>query len=219
MCGAFKMAWLDHRSCGIKMIASMYVLLMACYGLFVLLERGIGFSAFYSLSWTVALMFGVNSFLVQEKERLERLYASLPLKDSEVVAGRYVYLFEHYFLACIFAYCVTGVCMVTSGAQAIMQQFLVGAGGALVVFSGIVGVQMPIFFKHGHSQGRVEAGLGFGIVGLPTSALGEWLYDQLTISGHVGTATWLFLGVCLLLCILIVVISYRVSVAFYRQHL
>ncbi|MEE0435186.1 MAG: ABC-2 transporter permease [Peptococcaceae bacterium] len=218
MRGAFKMARLDHRSCGIKMIAGMYAVLMAGLGLCVLLDD-IDFSAFYIPSWGVSMAFGFNSFLIQEKERLERLYASLPLKDSEVVAGRYVYLFEHYFWVCIFAYCVTGVCMAASGAQAIMQHLLIGAGGALVVFSGIVGVQMPIFFKHGHSQGRVAAALGFGVVGVPTSVLGEWFYDQLTISGHVGMGTWLFLGVCLLLCILIVVISYRVSLTAYRQHL
>ena len=88
MSGALKMARLDQYS--MKSPFGMYGTLLVV--LFLLSFTGLSpMSAAITTAWVMALHLPMI-FLVQEKDALERLYASLALSDCEVVVGRYLYI-------------------------------------------------------------------------------------------------------------------------------
>ena len=110
MNGVVKMAQLDNRSRSGKSILSVYVTLLFC--LLVISFGNLSFfNATYTVAWLMALCLQ-SIFAIQEKNGLERLYASLSLSDREVVAGRYLYFIGHFCVAMVFAGGLSVVLMV-----------------------------------------------------------------------------------------------------------
>ena len=87
---SLKMARLDYFTCKPNIIS--YFTLIPVTIIFSFMSTSSIFIFNFTAAWFIALM-STNIFVVQEKNELERLYASLSLTTQNIVAGRYIYTF------------------------------------------------------------------------------------------------------------------------------
>lgn len=85
---SLKMARLDYFTCKPNIIS--YFTLIPVTIIFSFMSTSSIFIFNFTAAWFIALM-STNIFVVQEKNELERLYASLSLTTQNIVAGRYIY--------------------------------------------------------------------------------------------------------------------------------
>ena len=96
---SLKMARLDYFTCKPNIIS--YFTLIPVTIIFSFMSTSSIFIFNFTAAWFIALM-STNIFVVQEKNELERLYASLSLTTQNIVAGRYIYTYATFLLAYIF---------------------------------------------------------------------------------------------------------------------
>lgn len=93
---SLKMARLDYFTCKPNIIS--YFTLIPVTIIFSFMSTSSIFIFNFTAAWFIALM-STNIFVVQEKNELERLYASLSLTTQNIVAGRYIYTYEYSYAA------------------------------------------------------------------------------------------------------------------------
>ena len=85
---SLKMARLDYFTCKPNIIS--YFTLIPVTIIFSFMSTSSIFIFNFTAAWFIALI-STNIFVFQEKNELERLYASLSLTTQNIVAGRYIY--------------------------------------------------------------------------------------------------------------------------------
>jgi len=167
-------------------------------------------------AWFIALQ-ASNIFAIQEKSNLERLYSSVSVGLTDIVLGRYVFMFLNYlvsFLAVIvlhfgFSLCRNNIVNV--------QDILIGFGLSFLIFSSITGIQMPLFFKMGYTKAKIWALFPFlivmGLVVIPSfiTVLSDFIQSVMVNQGTIITIS--IVAGCA-----IEFMSYRIAVIAYRKR-
>lgn len=160
MSGIVKMAWLDQRS--FRQTLSVYGTLLLV--LFILSFAGLSlFVSGVTASWLMALHL-MTIFAVQEKNGLERLYATLALSDREVVAGRYLFMFAHYALALGLAVLLALFVSLVQGVAVDGAQVCAGVAASVSLFTLLIAIQTPIYFTVGYSKGMIAGLVAYIVV-------------------------------------------------------
>jgi len=167
-------------------------------------------------AWFVALM-STTIFATQEKNNLNRLYGSLSLKLKDIVLGRYIFTVMSFVLSFIVAIVLFfGLALFQGNSFKLFDVFL-SFGVSLLIFSAIVGMQMPIFFKMGYIKARVWIFIPFaGVIGLVV--LFGVVKGLSGIIAFMRSNETLLIICCLLASCIIQYLSYRVSIIAYRKR-
>ncbi|MEE0435187.1 MAG: ABC-2 transporter permease [Peptococcaceae bacterium] len=214
MNGVIKMAWLDQRS--FRQTLSVYGTLLLV--LFMLSFAGLSlFVSGVTAAWLMALML-MGIFAVQEKNGLERLYATLALSDREVVAGRYLFMFVHYALALGLAMLLALFVSLVQGVAVDGAQVCAGVGASVFLFTLLVGIQTPIYFTVGYSKGMI-AGL-VAYVAVLLLAISTFFSDStLSMLQNLAQHPVVLLFVSFMASALMLGFSYRFSLKNYRDFM
>lgn len=214
MNGVIKMAWLDQRS--FRQTLSVYGTLLLV--LFMLSFAGLSFFVSgVTAAWLMALML-MGIFAVQEKNGLERLYATLALSDREVIAGRYLFMFVHYALALGLAMLLALFVSLMQGVAVDGAQVCAGVAASVFLYTLLIAIQTPIYFTVGYSKGMV-AGL-VAYVAVLFLAISTFFSDStLSMLQNLAQHPVLLLFVSFAASALMLGFSYRFSLKNYRDFM
>lgn len=213
MKGALKITKLDTFT--MKPYFSMYLLLVFLVILFSNMNTSAAVLCI-TCSWFIAAM-ASNLFAIEEKNNLSRLYGTLSVRLKDIVLGRYIFILLTYVLAII------GVILLSFGITFFkskpihMQELSLGISVSFLIFSIIVGVQMPLFFKMGYMKARFLSLIPFVpmmlLVVLPSfsSKLPKLVNFALSNQN-------IFIIIGFIVSFIILIISYNMSLMFYRKR-
>jgi hypothetical protein len=127
---------------------------------------------------TVGVMVSSYPFAVDDKNKLDYLYATLPIDKKTIVIGRYIYAAFLVFCVLLCAFCIaSAVAAIHGKAAQIKVMFTI----TCVLFAlGLLfaAIQFPIYFKLGFTKGRI-AGLVPFIVFCALAAISPVIFKAL----------------------------------------
>ena len=114
-------------------------------------------------AWFIALQ-ASGIFAIQEKNNLERLYGSVSVGLTDIVLGRYVFMFLNYLVSFSAAVVLHFGFSLYRNTIVDVSDIMLGFGLSFFIFSAITGIQMPLFFKMGYTKAKMWALFPFLIV-------------------------------------------------------
>jgi hypothetical protein len=213
MSNTFNMARLDFYTLKSQMTTYMVIPTVALFFSLTGLSLSVlGFTA----AWLV-LIVNTNLFAIQEKYGLERLYSSLALNKKSVVLGRYIsatlnYLFG-YFVVIIVGVIISFIQGHANFYNGIIEGFCI----SLLTFTLVSAIQLPIYFVVGYTKGRIISMIPFLIIAglVILQALNERLERVIRSVLDYGNSIY---AICLISSIVIMVVSYYISVSCYKKR-
>lgn len=167
-------------------------------------------------AWFIALM-SVNIFAIQEKNNLDRLYGSVSVSLHDIVLGRYMFLLLNYLLSIMTVIVLHLTISLYHNTEIAASDIFLGVSLSFLVFSAITGIQIPLFFKMGYTKAKTWSLLPFIAVML-------LVFIPSFVSAFSGVIAFMqsntkafIIGGIVISCI-VQLISYRVSVFFYRKR-
>lgn len=140
---SLKMARLDYFTCKPNIIS--YFTLIPVTIIFSFMSTSSIFIFNFTAAWFIALM-STNIFVVQEKNELERLYASLSLTTQNIVAGRYIYTYATFLLAYIFTTLVGVISIILKHESVNGLDIITSFSLSLFTFTAIIAIQLTFIF-------------------------------------------------------------------------
>jgi len=171
---------------------------------------------YFTCSWFVALT-ATNIFAIEEKNNLGRLYGTLSIRLTDIVRGRYLFVLLSYAVAALLVLLFSTGIALYHGSAVAWDNTLLGIGVSFLVFSLIVGFQIPLFFRLGYVKAKFWSLVPFLLMML--LVIIPSLTDVMS-----GTVTFaqshpVSLGLGTLLAgVLFLSASCRVAVVFYRKR-
>ncbi|SHK00972.1 ABC-2 family transporter protein [Clostridium amylolyticum] len=212
MIGAIKMTKLDIFT--MRQQLSMYLILVLMGMIFSFMNSSI-FILCFTCSWFVALM-ASTVFSIEEKNNLKRLYGTLSVRIKDIVLGRYIFVILNYILA-IFAIIVLSSAIALFKSKTInVQDVLMGFSVSFLIFSVMVGIQMPLFFKGGYTKAK------FWLL-VPYVAIMALVIIQSfvgTLSGVINLVMSnknIFIIIGFIVSCIVLIISYNMSLLLYQK--
>ena len=95
------------------------------------------------------------TFSVTEKNSMERLYSILPIRKSDMVIGRYIFIIIMGLTALIFSLAVHPVILTILGETISKFDFINAAAIGIFLFALYTVFQLPGYYKLGSIKGRV----------------------------------------------------------------
>ena len=95
------------------------------------------------------------TFSVTEKNSMERLYGILPIRKSELVIGRYVFVIMMGLLALMLSLILQPLVLIALGEAITSFDIIIAAIVGLLLFSLYTVFQIPGYYKFGSIKGRV----------------------------------------------------------------
>lgn len=213
MSNTFNMARLDFYTLKSQMTTYMVIPTVALF--FSLTGSSLSALGFTAV-WLV-LIVNTNLFAIQEKYGLERLYSSLALNKKSVVLGRYIsatlnYLFG-YFVVIIVGVIISFIQGHANFYNGIIEGFCI----SLLTFTLVSAIQLPIYFVVGYTKGRIISMIPFLIIAglVILQALNERLERVIRSVLAYGNSIY---AICLISSIVIMVVSYYISVSCYKKR-
>jgi hypothetical protein len=102
-------------------------------------------------------IFASYPFAVSDKNGMDTLYATLPLRKSEVVIGRYIFVLFLNIAAGIAAFAVSAVSMIVLKEELLLKETFISIAACLFIFSLVEAFQLPIYFKLGYAKAKMLA--------------------------------------------------------------
>lgn len=170
---------------------------------------------YITCSWFVALMIS-NIFAIEEKNNLSRLYGTLSIKLKDIVLGRYIFILLN-FVSTVFLITILSIIVLFFKSKSIdIQEIILGISTSFLVFSAIVGVQIPIFFKMGYLKARFWSLIPYIIV--LTLVLMTSLIDKISfVIDFIIHNQGIFSILGLVSSFIILVVSYKISFLLYKS--
>ena len=141
--------------------------------LLMLVGIGVMFSLF--LEWAVSglimimvvylVMVAGYPFSIGDKANIDMFYTTLPLSRKQVVTGRYLFTLCLYAITILISLALIAVAVVVRGNHVEAMEVLYGISWSFLLFSFMVGVQFPLYFKMGYTKARLLANLPLFILG------------------------------------------------------
>lgn len=208
-----KMAKLDFYT--LKAQFGNYIALILIIAMFCFMGSSI-ITLSITAAWFTALLM-TNIFVKQEKNDLERLYASLSLDLKNIICGRYIFIFAN-FVAVLIISIIIGVCaLFFQNSTVSFMEIITAVCVSLLIFTIIIGVQIPIYFRYGYTKAKIRCLIPYilvlGIVVLPSFTE---VFSSIFVVAmkHQSTMN----AVCLLLSVVTTLISYRTSINCYKKR-
>ncbi|MDB0440070.1 hypothetical protein C4R89_11045 [Clostridioides difficile] len=171
---------------------------------------------YITCSWFVALMIS-NIFAIEEKNNLSRLYGTLSIKLKDIVLGRYIFILLNFVLT-VFLITILSIILLFFKSKSIdIQEIMLGISTSFLVFSAIVGVQIPIFFKMGYLKARFWSLIPYIIV--LTLVLMTSFIDKISfVIDFIMDNQVIFSILALVSSFIILVVSYKISFLLYKSR-
>ncbi|AIQ39448.1 ABC-2 transporter permease [Paenibacillus sp. FSL R5-0912] len=169
---------------------------------------------YMTCGWFAALT-SVNIFALEEKSNLRQLYGTLPIGWRNVVLGRYLYFLLLYVSFLIIVVPLYSILLLVNE-RALELDLINGLCASLVLFSVIISMQLPIYFKLGHSKGRYWSLVPF-IGALVAVMVFFYFFPLENVIGFSRRNTVYFIIGGFLLAAGLLFSSYRLSARFYRK--
>lgn len=171
---------------------------------------------YITCSWFVALMIS-NVFAIEEKNNLSRLYGTLSIKLRDIVLGRYIFILLNFVLT-VFIITILSIVVLFFKSKSIdIQEIILGISTSFLVFSAIIGVQIPIFFKMGYLKARFWSLIPYIIV--LTLVLMTSLIDKISfVIDFIIYNQGIFSILGLIASFIILVVSYKISFLLYESR-
>lgn len=152
MVDSIKMAKLDYYTIKSQLLSNSSILLIILMYRFMdssLLLLGIVAAVFSTIQ-------APNTFLIQEKNDLERLYASLSIDVKNIIGGRYISIFATYMIALLFALVVESSFSVFQNNFVGVREIITAMCVSICIFTVIVGIQIPMCFRYGFTKAKTR---------------------------------------------------------------
>ncbi len=167
-------------------------------------------------AWFTALM-SSNVFIIQEKNNLNRLYGSVSISLKNIVFGRYLYVISSYFMALCLSLLLYLPFSYFKGNTFVIMDYIIGISASLLIFTTIVGLQMPLLFKLGYTKAKLWSMIPFIVVMLFIS-LPSFVSSLSGIVTFMLSHSTFLITICLIASCIIYYFSYHLSVLGYRRH-
>ena len=95
------------------------------------------------------------TFSITEKNAMERLYGILPIRKSDMVIGRYIFIIIMGLSALIFSLAAQPVILTILGENISISDFISAAFTGIFLFALYTVFQLPGYYKLGSIKGRV----------------------------------------------------------------
>ncbi len=156
------------------------------------------------------------SFTISEKNSMERFYGILPVKKSEIVIGRYIYIIIMGIIALVVSLILQPAVLMAMGEHLTVSDFINAAAIGILLFGIYTAIQLPGYYKFGSIKGRV-----FIIVPVAGFLVTLLLITKFSIDNNTFITSVLKSPVLLLLsaiaiAIVMFVISITISVKIYK---
>lgn len=213
MTNSLKMLKLDLRTMQSQryyFLSLIACILFFCYGGSSIFLIGVNIAWFTALSSS-------SIFAIQEKDGLERLYGSVSIKMENIVSGRYLFILINYVATFLMGIAVYFGYSLFQNNPLHLRDVWVSFGLSYFVFSVIIGLMLPLFFKKGYTKARalfmliVLGVLGLILIPFSIPAVARLLQPLL-----MKQMTLVILGI--VLGSMMLHRSYRVSVKMYRNR-
>lgn len=211
---ALKMVKLDFYSIKTQAIGSaiLTVAVLAVFGFMSSSYDALGITC----AWIVPLSV-TSLFQVQEKDSLDRLYATLSLKQRDIVYGRYVSILAAYALALAASLVIFAGFALYHRVGFDPVNLFFGISFSLLIFSLIAGVQIPLNFKFGYTKARFISLIPLYIV-LLVVVLPMFFIAWANLFSFVFENQATLIPVYILVSVVAMVLSYRISLAAYKNR-
>ena len=213
MSNSLKMARLDYFT---------FKSQIASYAALVVLTITFSFmgSSFVTLgmtvSWFVALL-SMNIFVVQEKNELERLYASLSINLKNIISGRYIFTFVNYALAMIVSIFIGIIVSFLQNRNVDYADIILSICISLFAFTIITGIQIPICFRLGYTKARAWCLIAYVLV-MAICILPSFINVFSSIIAALIKHQMILGIISLIISFVIIPVSYHLSVMCYQKR-
>lgn len=104
-----------------------------------------------------ALFYSSYPFIMAEKNQLDLLYATLPLRKSTLVAGRYLFALTMNLYGAVFAIVLGAVYSMIKKEPFFLPEQLLTLLLIFVMFTFVTCLQFPFYFKLGYTKAKIVA--------------------------------------------------------------
>lgn len=157
MTTVFNMVKLDFFT--LKSQFVVYLTVPAIIGMFCMMNSSI-LHLSVTAAWLI-LIVNTNLFAIQEKYGLERLYSSLAITKKIFILGRYLSTICNFVIAFVVSMVMSLSVYAFNGRIMKVYEVFSAFCLSLLVFSFVLAVQLPIYFRFGYSKGRYLSLLPF----------------------------------------------------------
>lgn len=213
MNGAFRIAKLDFFT--MKSQAVLYAIMVLIIVMFSIMDSSIIVS-FITGAWFTALM-ASNIFVIQEKNNLNRLYGSVSVELKDIVLGRYIFAFSNYVISLVTVIAFSLIVSLFRDMFIDVSNILLGFSLSLLIYSIIIGIQMPLFFKLGYTKAKIWAVVPFLVVMLLV-IIPSFITVLSTFIQSVMSNQSMIIAVGIVASCVIQLISYKIAVIAYRKR-
>ena len=215
MSGTFKMTKLDYYTAK-ALILENIVAAFVITAIFNFMKSSMNTLCF-TAAWYAALA-ATNIFMIQDKNGLERLYASLSLDNKNIVAGRYLFCYSQYLIILGVTVIIGVGAMFVFGNTMQFMALLTAICESLLIFTTVTCIQIPICLRLPYSKARFWCVLVLlVVVALVTyTALNMSSVGDVDISIKINQG--LLSAICVAVSIAVLLISYPIAVGCYRTR-
>lgn len=130
-------------------------------------------------------------FAVGDRDGIDTLYATLPLKKNNVVAGRYIFaLCLNVFVGAI-ALAVFAILMAILGKGVDWGETIITILICFALFSVLEAVQLPIYFKLGYAKAKFLAYLPLAVFPVAVVAISAYVGKDSMLPFIVSMLSWI----------------------------
>ena len=149
------------------------------------------------------------TFSITEKNSMERLYCILPVKKSEMVIGRYLFVLALGALALVVSLITQPIVLRVIGETVEKVDIISAAIGGLLLFALYTVFQIPGYYKFGSIKGRV-----FMYIPVAGFLATLFLLPKIPMDNSIITTLSNSPVLLIVLVIVLVVVMYAVSILF-----
>ena len=191
-----------------------YLVVLFIIGLFLTFQQGDMFAVMYLTM--VAMMFAISTLNYDESDNGYSFLMTLPADRRTYVRAKYLLIVLVGILGCLAGSVMYAVYMANQGGEVSLEESIAEAAVYLLVVLLVADVMLPLQMKFGAEKGRMVLFLVIGvfvIVGGVCMKLFQGNGSLQEVVGAVsGMGMWMFIGCLAVLCLLLTLLSYCISV-------
>ena len=170
-----------------------------------------------TMSMFFAMIFSAYLFLVGDNSGIDGIYRLFSIDSKNVVLARYILALIIYVLASIIGLIYYLIVSIIKS-YPIDMEILINFGVNFLVFAIIISLQYPIYFKFGYTKAKTWTILPIIILGILGGAVGFLVKDIGEVINFAYQNKELIIISAIILVILIIAITIKLSIKFYKQR-
>ena len=180
-------------------------------------------SSAFGVGMMLATMFVSYPFALAEKSNMDALYVTLGLDKKTVVKGRYIFSLLLNLCMVIATLVLSAITLTLTDSLGNLEEMW-GALALSAIFLIVQSIQIPIFFKLAYTKAKfmsllpfflIAAFVSYFIMSAQSDGMPEATNDF--VWAIVGNA-WAFGAMVVAILVVVVLVSYKLSIAFYKKR-